>query len=178
MNISECTFFGLKIEVVPTGTQIQTISGPVTVNDGTYAADNSTIWMTQSTYEKVLFDADQKNMKFDHKLITTPPTIVEEIIFNAEEWIYKRQTAYPMVVTKPTANSSLGKNFAYQPVIQTPERIIPLFDGDVIYKLSNGMYTTTIPLVPTQQLLKRKHVTSQDIAKYLAKAKTAAEYVT
>ena len=113
----------------------------------------------------------------------TSPTIINEIIFNAEEWIYKRQIAYPMVVTEPTPNSSLGKNFTYQPVIQTAEGIIPLFDGDVIYKLSNGMHTTTVPVVPTQTEintwphLKRKPVTGQDIAKYLKNAQDAMEWV-
>lgn len=113
----------------------------------------------------------------------TFPTIVEEITFNAEEWIYKRQVAYPMVVTQPTSESTLGTNFQYQPVLVSPEGYIPLHHNDVIYKLSNGKYTTTIPIVPTQTeidtwpQLKRKSVTGQDIAKYLENAKTALEYV-
>lgn len=174
---------GLVVTIVPAGTEVQTISGPATINDTITASDNSTIWMTQSTYEKILFEQSMGNMKFDPKLISTSPTVVNEIIFNAEEWIYKRQTAYPMVVTQSTSESTLGKNFTYQPVIQTLEGIIPLFDGDVIYKLSNEMYTTTVPNVPTQTeintwpQLKRKPVTGQDIAKYLEKAKAALEYV-
>lgn len=113
----------------------------------------------------------------------TFPTIVEEITFNAEEWIYKRQVAYPMVVTQPTSESTLGKNFTYQPVLVSAFGFVALNDGDVIYKLSNGHFTLTpCALVPPEEInkwvqLKRKPVTGQDIAKYLENAKKALRYV-
>ena len=54
MNIFASTLAGLKIEVVPLGTQIQTEEGLFTINDKTYCSDNSSIWMTENTWQTII----------------------------------------------------------------------------------------------------------------------------
>lgn len=77
MNSIIQKWIGLVVTIVPAGTQIQTLSGPATINDTSIAADNSTIWMTQSTYEKVLFEQSMGNIKFDRPLILPTQSEIE-----------------------------------------------------------------------------------------------------
>lgn len=64
------------------------------------------------------------------------PVVVEVTIFNAEDWIYKRHNAYPMIDTRDVTmgESSLGKYFTYQPVIHTLEGDMVVNHGDYIIK--------------------------------------------
>lgn len=70
------------------------------------------------------------------------PVIIEAVRFDAEKWIYERHNAYPMVDTRDVekGSSSLGKYFAYQPVIHTLEGDMTLCDGDFIIKGIQGEY--------------------------------------
>lgn len=70
------------------------------------------------------------------------PVEVEAIRFDAEKWIYERKSVYPMVETKDcyTGQSSLGKYFRYEPVINTLEGDMKVSHGDYIIKGVQGEY--------------------------------------
>lgn len=57
---------------------------------------------------------------------------VKAFRFDAEQWIYQRQLAYPMIdcqdISAMTGLSSLGSMFTYQPMLYN----YPVSDGDYI----------------------------------------------
>lgn len=68
------------------------------------------------------------------------PVVIEAIEFDVEKWIYERKEAYPMVKTKKTSNSALGKHFQYEPVIETLEGDMTVSHGDYIIKGVQGEF--------------------------------------
>lgn len=60
------------------------------------------------------------------------------IYFNAETWIYERKSAYQMVWSRSTHNSTLGVNFTYEPFINTANGTQALRHGDLI--ISDGQH--------------------------------------
>ena len=68
------------------------------------------------------------------------PLVVEAVKFDVEKWLYDRKEAYPMVETKETSNSTLGKYFSYEPVIETLEGDMTVSDGDYIIEGIQGEF--------------------------------------
>lgn len=73
--------------------------------------------------------------------------IVEAVQFDAEEWIYKRKEAYPMVESVTAiSRSTLGAYFSYQPVIRTSEGDMTVSHGDYIIKGVQGEFYPCKPI--------------------------------
>lgn len=70
------------------------------------------------------------------------PVVVDVIKFDAEEWIYKRKEAYPMVeaVESITGITKHGTYVRYQAVIRTLEGDMLLSHGDYIIKGVQGEF--------------------------------------
>ena len=67
--------------------------------------------------------------------------VVEAMQFDAEEWIYRRKEAFPMVESLPViSGSTLGAYFRYQPVIRTLEGDMAVSHDDYIVKGVQGEF--------------------------------------
>lgn len=71
--------------------------------------------------------------------------ITQEIIFDAEKWIYERKSAYPMVDCVSGSSDGEWKNFRYHPVCKGAV----LHDKDVITLDSDGTYSAKSKGEPT-----------------------------
>lgn len=58
----------------------------------------------------------------------------KEIKVDIEQWIYMRNSKYPMIKTAKCGigESSLGYYFTYEPVVEIDGKDIPVVDGDIL----------------------------------------------
>lgn len=80
-------------------------------------------------------------LKRNHEQSST----TQEIVFDAEKWIYERKSAYPMVETVPGSTDGDWKNFRYHPACNG----IVLHDKDIITLGCNGSYSVKSKDEPT-----------------------------
>ena len=96
------------------------------------------------------------------------PVVVDVIRFNKEEWLHKKEEAYPMVETVEsiTRNTKQGTYVSYQPVIRTLEGDMLVSHGDYIIKGVQGEFYPCKPDIfeATYELVEKEIIEQTDQA--------------